>query len=134
MRTSAESGTGNSGDLLSGLRDARQNVSAIEAALQQPALDLWDKAAPGLERAAAVLADVERSLAAAGSVSLELRGEIGAEVQALAGDVRRINALMRAAAEFYTGWAQLLSGTLAGYTPAGTVVTLAAPARLTVRG
>jgi hypothetical protein len=134
MRPPARLLTSNPADLLAGIREARHTVSGIEAALQQPGLDVWDKAAPGLEHAAAILADVERSLAGTGSVSLDCRAEIKAEVQALGRDIRRINALMRAAAEFYTGWAQLLSATLGGYTQAGTVVTLAAPARLTVRG
>jgi hypothetical protein len=134
MQPTAHLLTRNPADLLTRVREARHGVAEIEAALQQPALGVWDKAGPGLEHAAAVLADVERSLSATDLVSLEVRGEIKVEIQALARDIRRINALMRAAAEFYTGWAQLLSATLGGYTPAGTVARLATPARVSVRG
>jgi flagellar hook-associated protein 1 len=97
MQPTAHLLTRNPADLLTRVREARHGVAEIEAALQQPALGVWDKAGPGLEHAAAVLADVERSLSATDLVSLEVRGEIKVEIQALARDIRRINALMRAA-------------------------------------
>jgi hypothetical protein len=120
--------------ILSELRDARASLSAVASALQMPGLDAWVQAAPRLQHAAGLLKSAERSLLTAGAVPLNLRAEIKANLQALFREIRRVDALMRAAADFYAGWAQLVGAALGGYTPAGTIAPAAAAPRLTVRG
>jgi hypothetical protein len=121
-------------ELRSHLRAARESLSAVEAAVQKPTPVLWEDAAPRLQHAAGLLGAAERALAGMPAIPLDLRAEIRADVQALARDIRRVDALMRAAAEFYTGWAQLLGAVLGGYSPSGEVLPLSPSARLSLRG
>lgn len=121
--------------LLADLREARAGLARLEVSLQRPSLEVWEQAGPQLQEAAGLLGSVERSVRSTPSLPLALQADIKADLHALARDVRRVDALMRAAAEFYAGWAQLVGEALTGYTPSGTVaVANAALPRLTVRG
>jgi hypothetical protein len=91
----ATAGTSNPEQLLPRLREVRASVVSLEASLQRPDLNIWEQAAPQLQRAASMLAAVERTMAATEVIPLDLRAELKTEVQDLARDVRRIHALMR---------------------------------------
>lgn len=121
-------------EVLPRLREARTAISRLEVALQTRGLDVWEDATPQLHHAAGILSAAERALAGAAAVPLAVRAELKTELQHLARDIRRLDALMRAAAEFYSGWTQLLCAALGSYSPAGAVVAFPAPARLSLRG
>ena len=120
--------------LLSQLREARESLSQLGFALETPGPDLWQQATPRLEHAAGLLASVERKLTAGESIPLDLRAEIRAGLRLLAADVRRIDALMRAAADFYAGWAQLVGAATGGYTRSGKVIPASTAAHVSLRG
>jgi len=112
------------------LTAAWQQLRQVRQKLLNPSPDALNECIPMLEAAGKALQDIETALRA----NPENRPELRAELERFRSELSVVNQLLRHAASFYLGWAQLLAAAAGGYTASGYATPLPSSPRIKVRG